>query len=282
MDIQDVLDYLSQVEMLPELREGLQQMVNVDAARIAQNTHLGTVQTVQHILGLHPDHVAPFDAAWSLMYMAISRLDHLQDGDPVEHELPTAPFHGAQYNLVFGYYLLATGLLDRLSPQHIPASRIARLRLLWSNLMLRMASGQQRDLVTRYDAIYQSPLEYYQELAQAKTGATFALAFGGVALLYTDDESIIQALMLVGELYGTIIQYSDDIRDIFEGNESNITLPRALDLINMSNKGPEYTLIDFLVHVHGAYREVAEQELQIVSSTVRDPILQLFDQIIAA
>jgi hypothetical protein len=277
MILQDVMDYLSQVEMLPELREELQQMVTVDSARISQNTHLEVVQSVQHILGLNPDHLAPFDAAWSLMFMAISRLDHLQDGDPVEYELPTANSHGAQYNLVFGYYLLATGLLDSLSPQHIPGYRIARLRQLWSSSMLRMASGQQRDLTSKFDVTSQLNLDYYQELAQAKTGSSFDLLFGGFATLYTDKEDIIEAFIFIGELYGKIIQYSDDIQDDFNQNNSNITLPRAVESINANQK---YTLIDFFFHIYHAYRQVAAEKLQNIPYNIREPILQLFDRLI--
>jgi geranylgeranyl pyrophosphate synthase len=93
-----------------------------------------------------------------------------------------------------------------LSPDHIPANRILRLRELWTETMLRMASGQQRDLTASGDAC-DSPLDTYQQLAQAKTGATFALAFGGTAILLTDETRTIDALILIGEIYGTLLQY---------------------------------------------------------------------------
>lgn len=281
MMIQAVMDYLSQVEMLPELREALRQMVIVDAARLEQNTHLGVIQALQRILGLNPEHSAPFAVAWSLMFMATSRLDHLQDGDPVTYEQPPGNHLGAHYNLVFSYYVLATGVLDTLSPQHIPTARIARLRQVWSHAMLRMASGQQRDLLSHHAALHHEQLASYQELAQAKTGAAFALAFGGVAIIATDDDAWIEALMTVGELYGALLQYSDDIRDRSTQPHANTTLPGALALTSMHEHAHKYTLIDFLAHVQRAYREAAEHELRHVSSAMRESMLQVFDQLIA-
>ena len=57
-----------------------------------------------------------------------------------------------------------------------------------------MAGGQQRDLTTCNADCADSPLDYYGQLAQAKTGATFALAFGGAAILLSDDDRVIEAL----------------------------------------------------------------------------------------
>jgi hypothetical protein len=276
MLIQDALARLNAVEMLPELRDGLEQMVTFDAVSIARVSHLGVIQALQGIFGLHSDHVAPFDAAWSLMYAAISRLDHLQDGDPVEHNLPTINDQAAQYNLVFGYYLLATSLLDTLPPQSIPTHRILRLRHLWSDLMLRMASGQQRDLLKNHTLTDELSLDYYQEIAQAKTGASFALAFGGTAILYSDDESIIEALILVGELYGTLLQYSDDIRDKVEQTQSDITLPNILNLTRINQ---DFTLPGFLSHIYHSYREIVVQELSVIPLVIKNDLLSLFDRL---
>jgi hypothetical protein len=216
------------------------------------------------------------------MYAAISRLDHLQDGDSVEHELPTINHQDAQYNLIFGYYLFATTFLDTFPLHSIPLHRILRLRHLWSHLVLRMASGQQRDIITRHNTHIEVSLEYYQETAQAKTGASFALAFGGAAILYTDDEAIIDAFILVGELYGTILQYSDDIKDESEQLNLNITLPKVLDLRKMVDKGQERTVLDFLMHIHRIYREVVVRELNSVPSHIRENTIHLFDQLFAS
>src|SRR5262245_1091664 len=192
---------LEQIMLLPELQQALQRMAAYDQ-ECAANSHWGTViPAVQRILGGEPESIAPFAAAWSLMYAATIRLDHLQDGDLVDDPLPVDR-PSAQYNLVLSYYVLATGLLDMLSAEVIPAQRILRLRQFWTDTMLRMAGGQQRDLTARGADREDSPLDYYQQLAQAKTGATFALAFGGTALLLTDDTQTIDALTLIGEIYG--------------------------------------------------------------------------------
>ncbi|NJM08752.1 hypothetical protein HC891_25020 [Candidatus Gracilibacteria bacterium] len=136
---------------------------------------------------------------------------------------------GAQYNLALAMYVLANSLLDELA-SHVPASRLIRLYRLWNDLVLRMAHGQQRDLQLGATALSggADDLDAYQQIAQAKTGATFALAFGGTAILLTDDAATIATLTAVGESYGTLIQYGDDLRDAAQQPTHAATLPAVL------------------------------------------------------
>jgi hypothetical protein len=54
MFIQDVLERLNAIEILPELREGLQQMAKFDVTEIAKSTHLGIILLIMlHLLMLH-------------------------------------------------------------------------------------------------------------------------------------------------------------------------------------------------------------------------------------
>jgi len=54
----------------------------------------------------------------------------------------------ARYQLAFSYYVLAESMLDLLSPDKIPMYRILQVRRLWADAMLRVFSGQYRDLIT--------------------------------------------------------------------------------------------------------------------------------------
>jgi hypothetical protein len=211
------------------------------------------------------------------MYAVIVRLDHLQDGDPVDDPLPAnAP--SVQYNLVFSYYVLATGLLDMLSPDQVPVHRILRLRQFWTDTMLRMASGQQRDLTACSNDGKESALDYYQQLAQAKTGATFALAFGGTAILLTDDPRIIDALTLIGEIYGTLLQYSDDLLDATAQPNPTLTLPEAMMMVRPAHASDltGHTPTAFGVYLYHAYHGQVLQALMGLPANVQQGILDMF------
>ncbi len=216
---------IDQLPILPELRALLMHMVQHDDECSRRIILVRSSRPFRCCLAQAID-VTPFTAAWRLMYAAISRLDELQDNDPISDRAIVALDRGLQYNLILTYYALASSVLDDLDPQRIPYQRIHRLRRAWSDSMLRMAGGQQRDLLGVMHADT-TPLVAYQELAQAKTGATFALAFGGMAMLCSDDNDLIQRLTLVGEIYGTLLQYSDDLLDQHEPNQT-LTLPQAL------------------------------------------------------
>src|SRR5258708_1113740 len=90
---------LQHVALLPVLQGGLEHMAAYDHPRAAASHWGRVIPTLQHILGGEPESIAPFAAAWSLMYGATIRLDHLQDDDPVDDPLP-ANRPNAQYNLV--------------------------------------------------------------------------------------------------------------------------------------------------------------------------------------
>jgi geranylgeranyl pyrophosphate synthase len=279
--LDQVTQRLQQVVLLPELRRALQDMVAYDQGRLMRNPQWGMViPTVQRVLGGAEEHVAPFAAAWSLMYAAIVRLDHLQDGDPAENALPTIDRPSAQYNLVFSYYVLGTSLLDMLSPDYVPVHRILRLRRFWTDMLLRMASGQQRDLTACEDDCESLSLDYYQQLAQAKTGATFALAFGGTALLLTDDTRTIDVLTLVGEIYGTLLQYSDDLHDATAQPNATVTLPKVLAMVRPAHVSEltGHTSIAFGAYLYHSYYEQVVRMLAELPAGVQQGILELFDK----
>jgi hypothetical protein len=178
------------------------------------------------------------------------------------------------------HYVLATGLLDMLSAEVIPVQRILRLRQFWTDTMLRMAGGQQRNLTARTTDRTDEPLDHYQQLAQAKTGAAFALAFGGTAILLSDDRRLTEALTVIGELYGTLIQYSDDLLDAATQPNPTLTLPEALRLARPAHVSDQagYTPASFGDYLYRIYYEQAALTLTGLQSDVQAGILNLFAQ----
>jgi hypothetical protein len=270
---------LQPVALVPEFESALRRLAEHDDSRPSQNPQWGLViPTIQRLLGGTDEAIAPFLAAWSLMYAVIVRLDHLQDGDLVDDPLPTANRPEAQYNLIFGYYVLATGVLDLLSPDQVPAERILRLRRLWTDMLLRMAGGQQRDLIARDAVGIEQPLDYYQQIAQAKTGATFALAFGGTAALLTDDPRTIDALTLIGEIYGTLLQYRDDLLDALTQPNPTLTLPEALTTarpVHLADR-TGHTPAAFWAYLYRVYHEQVGQALVGLPAELQQGLRDLF------
>lgn len=271
-----VADRLTTVPLLPELQHLLQQL-------IAADQHWSTnrwqwhwiIPAVQTALGEPTRVIAPFVAAWTLMYAAIVRLDHLQDADPTEDAVTLPDSTAARYNLLLAYYVLAASLLDDLELLAIPPQRIHRVQRLWSDLMLLTASGQQRDL-TPLAGMQDAELPAYQELARAKTGSTFALAFGGTATLLTDDPDIITACLAVGTLFGELVQYYDDVLDAARQPSTARTLPNHLDRAYPELATHGKTPHAFWAYIYPTYRAHAAQLLANLPPALRTGLLALF------
>lgn len=262
-----------------EMARTLTDLITRDAAQLGAHPHQAPLfPALQAALA---GDTAVFDilqAAWMGLYVAICRLDHLQDGDPESEPLPALGTMGAQYNVVFAAYVLAESLLDDLAPL-VPAARLLRLRRFWGDMLLRMAGGQQRDL--QGDAAGLDDLDTYQQIAQAKTGATFALACGGAAILCTDDDAIIAALTYAGEVYGTLIQYGDDLHDAASQPNLTITLPRALRDHPMfaRDDDQEHILATFWSYLLTSYCQAVQQALANQPARIQQHIGELFTQV---
>jgi Polyprenyl synthetase len=267
---------LGNVDLLPELRQTLLRLSEADEVwRIEEWQWPWVIPAVQAALGGAQLPLEPFIAAWTLMYAAIVRLDHLQDGESVDDPLALPGHTAAQYNLLLAYYVLASSLLDDLSPQEFPPHRIRRLYRLWSDLMLRTASGQQRDLIID-KANDLANVAAYHDLARAKTGSTFALAFGGVATLMGDDQTIIDACLVIGDLFGALVQYHDDVLDAAMQPNATLTLPDILALTYPEIATTSRTPQDFWSYLYRAYRTYVEQVLTTLPEELAERVLALF------
>ncbi|MEM8533460.1 MAG: polyprenyl synthetase family protein [Chloroflexota bacterium] len=272
---------LQNIGVLPELKYAFDQMTTYDQMRATKQSHWSLViPTLRQLLGGNNTMIEPFVAAWLIMYAYLIRLDHLQDGDPTEDPLPTANQPNAQYNLVFSYYVLADSILDELSPEQIPVIRILRLRRLWSDMMLQVASGQQRDLTASKAAYQGDSLEYYEQIVQAKAGAAFALAFGGTAMLLTDDMQLVNTLTVVGNIYGMLLQYSDDLLDSSEQNNATLTLSEALRMAHPTgiSKTTSHTPETFWSYVYANYHAHVQELVKHLPVDLQQGLLQMFEQ----
>jgi hypothetical protein len=260
--------------------EQLTELLRPDVEQLRQHSPIVAMfATLSAVLPGPEPTAEAFRDAWTLLYATIGRLDSLQDGDPIR-KLPQVETVGEHYNLVFASYVLAASLLDDLTTQ-VPNDRLARLQRLWNDCILRMAGGQQHDLASGTVLLSFDALAPYQQIAQAKTGATYALAFGGMATLLSDDCELIERFTQVGEIYGTLVQYADDLRDAASQPNVALTLPALLRFVpQSSNLTPQQLALAFLSYVYKSYRGAV---LDVFAShpNARDAVAALFDAVFA-
>ena len=253
----DIATRLASVELRPEFVEGLTQLLALDVEQLQQHPPIVAMfAKLSAVLQAPAAVLAPFRAAWTLMYATIGRLDSLQDGDPIKAP-PQLASLGAHYNLVFASYLVAASMLDDLA-EEVPARRLLRLQRWWNDCLLRMADGQQHDLASADEPRSFDTLAVYQQIAQAKTGATYALAFGGLAMLLTEDEMLVAGLTHVGEIFGTLVQYTDDLSDAVSQPNAALTLPDLLQFLPLdSARQPEQIAAAFCAYLYPIYLQAA-------------------------
>ncbi len=278
------MNRLSTTSMLADMQALQLRMVEQDVVAMRSAcfpTEL--ILTIYRLLGgTNEQVVIPFAVAWYTLIGAVRRLDHVQDGDEPILLPRTGPQLGAAYNSLLCYLLLATSLLDDLDQQALPVARILRLRRFWNDCLLRAASGQQSDI----EALHSQPntpdnlpaLDQYQHVAQAKSGALFALAFGGTAVLVTDELTTITALSTTGEIFGTLVQYLDDLRDAPTQGDVRLTLPATYQAACQSfpQPLPMHPIHAFWQKIYTAYLDQVNHSLVVVAPEVRTELRQLF------
>lgn len=272
---------LTSTELRPEFVEGLTQLLALEVGQLQQHSPVVAMfATLSTVLQAPAAVLAPFRAAWTLMYATIGRLDSLQDGDPIKAP-PQLASLGAHYNLVFASYIVAASLLDDLA-EEVAAARLLRLQRWWNDCMLRMADGQQHDLASADEPRAFDTLAVYQQIAQAKTGATYALAFGGIAMLLTDDETLVAGLIQVGEIFGTLVQYTDDLSDALSQPNAALTLPELLQSLPLEgSRSPEQIATAFWSYLYPIYLRAAREALDGYPR-LGDQITALFAEVFTA
>ena len=274
---------LAAIDLAPPFREALVKVI----AGGDKDPYVGILRRlpldVFHTLGGKDDRVVlPFAAAWATLHVVLLRLDHLQDDDPEHEPLPTTPHISASYNLILAAYVLANALLDDLDSHAIPFQRIQQLRCLWNDCLLVSASGQHQDLI--YPGTTTSPdvLDQYQQMAHAKSGALFALAFAGGAILATDDAAAIAACQYVGNIFGALLQLVDDLVDHrHHGTRSGFGLYQAFEVAAHQAASPceldDVTVDAYFRHVYAVYLQQVDNVLmQLEQPRLTTFVRQLF------
>jgi len=268
-----VLQKLDQQLILPELKYLLKELILIDTERIAQGRQWGRIiPSICTALQVSKN-ITPFSDAWLLFYSSSIWLDTIQDRDPVEQKIFTSLSQESLYNLALSYYVFATSFLDDLSPEEFNPKSLYNLRHMWNSSILRAASGQQKDILS-VNNIADISLDSYQQIAQSKTGSVFALAFGGSAILLSGDILTISALTTAGEIFGTLLQYRDDILDANQQSNNALTLPKALQNICSSNN----ELLSFWHHIYKSYYIHLQSTLINVKQNARAGIINIFHQ----
>lgn len=281
MLVQQVEQRLAGVAVLPTLQPALIKLVTQDAPRDGvASPWAEIIPRIYEVLGSGEEgSVRSFTHAWTLLVAAMRRLDHLQDGDVPDHPLPTTDQHGAQYNILFSYYLCATALLDELDTHHLSPVRLLRLRRVWADTLLVAASGQQHDL-EQGSSIHAelNLLDNYQQVAHAKSGAIFALAFGGAATLATDDLAIIATCTFVGHIYGMLVQFKDDIDDVVTQQNAGMNLLRVYDTFRIAHDIEQHphAVGAYWTHVYTAYMAQVDHALVALPIEARSGVRHLF------
>jgi geranylgeranyl pyrophosphate synthase len=284
-----ILDQINQrlegLSLLPELHTQLIEVLSYyDHDPRSHALHRLPIDVYFALGGEDERVILPFAIAWSLLDIAVLRLDHLQDGDQEDHVLPTHPNIGASYSLILSLYVLADALLDELDAEVIPPQRLVQIRRLWNDCILVAASGQQRDLLSSSgvakDVIH---LDQYQELAHAKAGALFALAFGSAALHVTEDKATISACRFIGDVYGALLQLSDDLEDHphQQGYRGLTLLTAYTDMQqNASTSLPDSSVVvqQYWQYVNKTYRVQVDKVLHHLDNpSLGNRVRQLFD-----
>lgn len=248
---------IASMRLRPEFTAGLTRLLNQEVDLLQRHPPVVAMfATLAAVLQAPPVVLGPFRAAWTLMYATIGRLDSLQDGDPIDQPPPVGSI-GTHYNFVFANYVLAMSLLDELA-EEASAARLLRLQRWWNDSMLRMADGQQHDLASDAEHHSFDTLAVYQQIAQAKTGATYALAFGGLAMLMSEDEQLVAGLTHAGEIFGTLVQYADDLHDAADQPNPALTLPELLRFLPLGTTyQPAQIAAAFWSYLYPIYRQAA-------------------------
>ncbi len=110
--------------------------------------------------------------------------------------------------------------VSRLAVQRLrgfPAERVLEFARLVDEACVRVCEGQFLDISfeTRTDVT----TERYRAMAAKKTGALFAAAAQGAALLATDDVSVRETLARFGDAFGQAFQAHDDVLGIWASTE---------------------------------------------------------------
>jgi geranylgeranyl diphosphate synthase, type I len=160
----------------------------------------------------------PAAAAIELLHNFTLIHDDIEDQDPARHHRPTVwSVWGVPQAINAGDGMFAVSRLAVQRLQGFPAERVLEFAKLVDEACMRVCEGQFLDISfeTRTDVT----AERYRAMAAKKTGALFAAAAQGAAMLATDDPFVRETLARFGDAFGQAFQAHDDVLGIWASTE---------------------------------------------------------------
>jgi hypothetical protein len=267
-----MLKRLDSISIDSDLQKNLYDIYMADSVRFSKRIALNVIYEIASSLELYDSYQKYIDIlnnAWHMMYGMIIRLDDIQDNQPIYPPFPSGIDLSTQYNILFSQYLVAESILDDLIKNNLSVYRYIKIRRFWSDMMIRMSSGQYCDIRSKNQPILQDIAINYQKIAQSKTGATYSLAFGSIGLILFEDKKIYENLAVIGEIYGTLIQYGDDINDYESDTDKSVSF---VDVV----KNSEINAIHMYNYIYSIYYKHVELNMINFPEELKNSIRSLF------
>ncbi len=158
----------------------------------------------------------PAAAAIELLHNFTLIHDDIEDQDPTRRHRPTVwSVWGVPQaiNAGDGMYAASRLAVHRLTTHGVPAERVLEFARLLDEACVRVCEGQFLDISfeTRTDVT----AERYRGMVDKKTGALFAAAAQGAAVICSDDQELRDALVRLGADFGQAFQAHDDLLGIW-------------------------------------------------------------------
>src|SRR5712691_6460415 len=167
-----------------------------------------------------PQRVLPAAAAIELLHNFTLIHDDIEDQDPARHHRPTVwSVWGVPQaiNAGDGMYAVSRLAVQRLRDRGFPAERILDFARLLDEACVRVCEGQFLDI--SFESRTDVTADRYRAMAAKKTGALFAAAAQGAALLATHDVAVRETLARFGDAFGQAFQAHDDVLGIWASTE---------------------------------------------------------------
>ena len=243
-----------------------------------------------------PQRAVGVSSAWFLLQVAAHLLDKVEDQELEKISMPLRG-KGMCTNLSTGMIFVAEWILNHLELDCVDAGAAWDIQRAFQETVLSVCSGQHLDL-----SIAAPDLPTCWEIAEAKSGSAFALACYAGARISTHQSDQLYHLENFGRYLGTIVQISDDLKDLEWDNtireKKKILSPLASaflshigeNSVDISTTLPANTsempfiqssLILYLRLEAMKYAEMARNELEVIqlAQTPRDQMLSILNHL---
>jgi geranylgeranyl diphosphate synthase, type I len=162
--------------------------------------------------------VLPAAAAIELLHNFTLIHDDIEDQDPARHHRPTVwSVWGVPQAINAGDGMFAVSRLAIQRLRGFPPERVLAFAALVDEACVRVCEGQFLDI--SFESRTDVTPERYRAMAGRKTGALFAAAAQGAAVLGSDDPGVRATLARFGEAFGQAFQAHDDLLGIWATTE---------------------------------------------------------------